>query len=75
MPMLDTDQFNERHLVPISSRLWVIVLMDELVERQVPQCEGEYLFRRSVEFRNSPNQFAPTSTTSMFASEMFWNVT
>ena len=75
MPMLDTDQINERHLAPISSRLWVIVVMDELVKRPVPQCEGEYLFRRSCEFRNSPNQFASTSTTSMFASEMFWNVT
>lgn len=75
MPMLDTDQINESHLAPISSRLWVIVIMDELVERQVPKYEGEYLFRRSCEFRNNANQFVPTSTTSMFASEIFWNVT
>jgi hypothetical protein len=27
MPMLDTDYINERHLAPISSRLWVIVRM------------------------------------------------
>jgi len=64
MPMLDTDLINERHLVPISSRLWVIVTMDELVERQVPQYEGECLYQRFVGFRNRKSSTKPTSVFS-----------